>query len=172
MFIGGHPSSQAPAVAAQAATATLEVAMAAKANEPDGWISDRILTLSRKAPRTAAFHIPIKKLPLRDPYPPAVMSRIDARSRKRHGGFWRKQTFNLAAMDDRAWVGRGRFEVRARTTAVLDFQPQSCASAMSPVFAAEAHEALRLACGQRGPGAFRREGGLRQTLLRSLSAER
>jgi len=31
------------------------------------------------------------------------MSGVEARSRKRHGGFRRKRTFNLAAVSDRVW---------------------------------------------------------------------
>jgi hypothetical protein len=39
------------------------------------------------------------------PLTPRVMSTVDARIQKRHGGFWGNQTFNLAVANARLWVG-------------------------------------------------------------------
>jgi len=36
-------------------------------------------------------------------HPDAAIDDADARSRNRNGGFWRKQTFNLAVVNDRVW---------------------------------------------------------------------
>jgi hypothetical protein len=59
------------------------------------------------------------------------MRAYDARSRKPHGGFRRKQTFILMIRNDRVWVESCRFRLADRAAVVCPVQASHSASGES-----------------------------------------